>query len=415
MRNVNRVDWWLVGICSARAFSQVIFMTYAAALPVLQKEWAMTAVQAGTISSGFQLGHACSMLVMSFLADRWGPRAVFVWSLTSAAVLSILFAYFARDYGSGLVFNSLLAIPLAGNYTTGLMILADRYPVHKRGRASGFYVASSSLGYVISLLLSGLSIPIGGYRLSFATASVCCIAGCVCGWVSLRNVRPLKAARQERKSIRTEVLAKKSVLYLMAAYILHSWEILGMWAWTPAFLAATFVLRGFDGASAAGFGSYTTAAFHVSGLLASSLMGGLSDRLGRGYVIMLSSGISALCSFAFGWSMGLPFVAVLAIGLVYAFFAIGDSPVLSTALTEVTPAPFLGRAFGLRSLVGFGAGAISPVVFGAVLDWMGPSGSGAVRQSAWGWAFVTLGLAGLGAFWISLRLNRVLRRQRTVP
>lgn len=383
-------------------------MTYAAALPVLQKEWAMTAVQAGSISSGFQLGHACAMFVMSFLADRWGPRSVFVWSLSAAAALSILFAAFAHDYASGLILNTLLAIPLAGNYTTGLMILADRYPVQKRGRANGFYVASSSLGYVISLLLSGLSIPIGGYRLSFAMASVCCLTGCVCAWITLKKVRTPRASHQEQRSIRTEVFANKSVLYLMAVYVLHTWELLGMWAWTPAFLAATFVLRGFDGASAAGFGSYTTAAFHVSGLLASSFMGGLSDRLGRGRVIMLSAGVSALCSFAFGWSMGLPFVAVLVIGLVYSFFAIGDSPVLSAAMTEVTPAPFLGRAFGLRSLMGFGAGAVSPVVFGAVLDWMGPSGSGAVRQSAWGWAFVTLGLAGLGAFWISFRMNRSL-------
>jgi MFS family permease len=181
-----------------------------------------------------------------------------------------------------------------------------------------------------------------------------------------------------------------------------------MWAWTPAFLAANLALRGFDGPSAAGFGSYATAAFHVSGLLACSLMGGLSDRLGRGYVIMLGSGISALCSFGFGWSMGLPFIGVFAIGLIYAFFAIGDSPVLSAALTEVTPAPFLGRAFGLRSLLGFGAGAVSPVLFGAVLDWVGQPGSGAAREAAWGWAFGTLGLAGFSAFVISLRLNRVL-------
>jgi MFS family permease len=256
--------------------------------------------------------------------------------------------------------------------------------------------------------LSGWSLPVGGYRLSFALASACCVTSCVLARVSLKGVRTSKIAHSERQSLRTEVLSRKPVLYLMGVYILHSWEILGMWAWTPAFLAANLALRGFDGLSAAGFGSYATAAFHVSGLMACSFMGGLSDRLGRGHVIMLGSGLSALCSFGFGWSMGLPFMLVLAIGLVYSFFAIGDSPVLSVAMTEVTPAPFLGRAFGLRSLVGFGAGAVSPIVFGAVLDWVGSPGSGAAPQAAWGWAFGTLGLAGFGAFWVSLRLNRVL-------
>jgi MFS family permease len=402
----ERADWWLIGVCSARGFSQVIIMTYAAAIPILQQEWGMTALRAGTISSGFQLGYAFSLLVMSILADKLGPKALYVWSMFAGGVLSAAFAALARDYVSALVLYSLLAIALGGSYTTGLMILAHQYPFHKRGKATGYFIASSSAGYVLSLVLSGWTIPIGGYRLSFAAAAACSIAGWFFSWLFLRKVRLSPMVRQERKTLKSEVLSNRPVLMLMAAYTLHCWELLGMWAWTPAFVAAYLSTRGFDGSSATGLGSYVTAAFHFAGLFASFFMGGLSDRLGRGFVIMVASGISTMCSFAFGWSMGWPFAAVFAIGLAYAFFALGDSPVLSTALTEVTSAPFLGRAFGLRSLLGFGAGAVSPVIFGAILDWTRSVGSGDMQYAAWGWAFTSLGLPGIGTFWIASRLKR---------
>src|SRR4030095_11241067 len=81
-------------------------------------------------------------------------------------------------------------------------------------------------------------------------------------------------------------------------------------------------------------------------------------------------------------------------GALYGFTALGDSPVLSTALTEAVSAPYLGAALALRSLLGFGAGAVAPIVFGQILDLTNVSGP---LPTTWGWAFVALGVGGLGA------------------
>jgi MFS family permease len=145
----------------------------------------------------------------------------------------------------------------------------------------------------------------------------------------------------------------------------------------------------------------------MAGLIASFTMGSLSDRLGRARVIMMLSGISTLCSFVFGWTIGWPFILVMGIGLAYAFSSLGDSPVLSAALTEVVTPSYLGAAFGVRSLFGFGAGAVSPLIFGVVLDWANPFGSGQEYYLIWGWAFITLGVGGLGAVWAAYRLRRL--------
>ena len=57
-----KFDWWLAGICLARTFNGLVFMTYAATLPVLQREWGMSAAAAGSIAGGFQLGYAVSLV-----------------------------------------------------------------------------------------------------------------------------------------------------------------------------------------------------------------------------------------------------------------------------------------------------------------------------------------------------------------
>jgi len=397
-----KIDWWLAGLCSARAFSQVITMTYAAALPVLQREWSMSAAQAGAVSSGFQIGYGVSLLFVSTLADRFGAKRLYLGSMISGALFAAAFAVFARSYLSALVLYTLVALFIGGSYTTGLMILSEQYPARRRGMATGFYIASSSLGYMLSLLLSGFALPVGGYRLSFLMTCFATILGALFSGITLARTTVPVAIRQTGQSFTKEVLSNKPAMLLIAGYTFHCWELLGMWAWAPAFLTACLIRNGSGELQAAGLGAYFVAVFHMAGIVASFSMGSLSDRLGRAQVIMVLAGISVLCSFTFGWSIEWPFWAVMALGLIYAFTTIGDSPVLSAALTEVVSPSYLGSAFGIRSMLGFGAGALSPVVFGAVLDWSNP---GQHLYTHWGWAFVSLGIPGLGAVWAARRIH----------
>lgn len=396
IRKLFKFDWWLTGICFSRAFAGLVVMTYAAALPILQKEWGMSATVGGSISSGYHIGYAVSLVVFSNLADIVGPKPLYLGSMSVGAILSLAFALFARDYLSALILYTLVGMSLGGTYTTGLMILADHYPVQRRGMAIGFFIASSSLGLALSLVLSGIAFPIGGYKLSFLLTCLGPLVGSILAWISLMTTQVSVEKRQKQQRFVKEVLGNRPAMLLISGYTFHSWELLGMWAWTPAFLASCLVFSGEEGLKAAGWGSYINALFHVTGLLASFSMGMLSDHLGRARVILMLSGMSAVCSFVFGWSMGWPLILVIAIGLIYAFSALGDSPVLSAALTEVVKTSYVGAAFGLRSLLGFGAGALSPLVFGAILDWTNPIAAG-MQYHNWGWAYSILGLGGLCA------------------
>jgi len=87
----------------------------------------------------------------------------------------------------------------------------------------------------------------------------------------------------------------------------------------------------------------------------------------------------------------------LTVPALYYVFAIGDSPVLSAGLTEVAPASGVGTALGLYGATGWLAGAISPVLFGWVLD---------VAGGAWGAAFASLGLVAFAGPAAMLMLRR---------
>ncbi|MCJ7838835.1 MAG: MFS transporter, partial [Burkholderiales bacterium] len=141
---------------------------------------------------------------------------------------------------------------------------------------------------------------------------------------------------------------------------------------------------------------------------AGSIGGGmLSDRWGRTAVILLMSLASLVCSFTFGWLIAAPAWIVVAVAIAYNLTAIGDSSVYSTAMTELVPGHCLGAAFALRSVLGFGVGAVSPWAFGMVLD-LGQGASGARADAAWGWAWTALGVGAMLGPIATLRL-RALR------
>ena len=399
-------DLWLLGVCFSRVFTYMVSMTYAALLPVLQQEWQMSAATAGSISSGFHVGYAFSLLLFSILADRLGAKRVFLISNFFTAVASLLFAAFARGYYSGLILYTLIGASIGGTYTPGIMMIAERYPSKGRGMAVGIFIASTSLSYALSLGISGAALPWAGYQRSFLLTCLGPLAGFTLVWATLSTTpnRVFPRGRDQRFSI--EVLRNASAMLFIGAYALHSWELLGMWAWTPAFLTACLNVRGSAVWAAVGSGAYLVALFHLMGVVASLSMGTLSDRLGRTSVILFIGSISTACSFAMGWLIGLPLGIIAVIGMIYAFSALGDSPILSTGITESVEPSYLGAAFALRGFLGFGAGALSPFIFGVVLDWTNPNFQRMGIHETWGWSYSVLGLGGLGVVITAYVLHR---------
>jgi len=394
---------WLTGLCLSRFLVALIFTSYAGVLPVLQREWQMSAAAAGAVASAFQIGYACSLVGFNLLSDRFGAKPAFLWSSLAGAPTAVAFALFADGPVSAALLYGLTALSIGGNYTPGLILIAERFPVGTRGRATGFFLAATSIGYAASLFVTGAVLSRFGWRATLLTCSLGPVLGAAVAAWTVRGTPTRIHPRRAGQGFVSEFMRNPAALLLTVGYTCHSWELLGMWAWTPAFLSASLVLQGQDLARATGGGARLGALFHLTGFLASCTAGHLSDRFGRTTVIIAMLAASTVCSLAFGWLIAAPFWILLLVGLVYGFSSVGDSPVLSVALTEAVAPQVLGSALAVRSLLGFGAGALAQWAFGKVLD----ATNTGPPFSHWGWAYCLLGAGGalglLSTIWLRLR------------
>jgi MFS family permease len=198
----------------------------------------------------------------------------------------------------------------------------------------------------------------------------------------------------------------------IGAYTAHCWELLGMWAWLPAFVTAAALAAGGGSPALAAAGGIAVAALsHLVSAVGSVAGGGFSDRFGRAAVMIAATSASLVCSLTFGWLYAAPLWAVAALALAYNVAAIADSSVYSTALAEVVPPQSIGAAYSLRSLTGFAAGALAPWVFGLALD----AGRGWWGDSTYSWALAwsSLALGGLAGPGLILMYRRHARRAAT--
>ena len=381
-------------------------MAYPAVLAMVQREWGLSSTAAGSISSAYQLGTALALVVVSALADHVDPRLIFIVSAGLTAGVSLLIPALAHGHVSALVLFGAVAVAVAGIYTPGIMLLAERFEPVRRGRAMGWFLAASSLGYVLALVVGGAVVARLGWRAALvvlALGPVLCFVLSLVLFHGARAPRP-RAPAPVRRMFDTDLSGNRPAQLMIWGYVFHSWELLGMWAWTPAFVAAALAVHGATLERAAGLGASLSAIFHVMGIFASATGGALSDRWGRTAVIAGMMLVSSACSFAFGWMLAAPLLLIVVVGSVYGFSALGDSPVYSTGITETVKPERLGSALAVRSLLGFGAGAVAPIVFGRVLDLYGGRSAGA---AGWGWAFSVLGAGGVLGLGCMLWLRRL--------
>src|SRR5204862_2309185 len=97
------------------------------------------------------------------------------------------------------------------------------------------------------------------------------------------------------------------------AYTFHNWELLGLWAWLPAFLTAAMVLQGVAPQHALQFAALT----YVANIAGSIVGGTMADRWGRTQTLLVWSCASLVLSFAIGWLIALPLWLLVAVACLH--------------------------------------------------------------------------------------------------
>jgi MFS family permease len=397
---------WLGAVCVCEMATMLVFLNYTAVMPILQAEWRMGHAEAGLIFSAYQACYLVAVLILASLTDRFAARTIYLASSAWAGIAALAFPLFAGGFRSAALLRALAGIGLAGTYVPGMRLVAERFPLERRGLAIACYASAFGLGSAASLALAGELARMASWRMAMGVTALGPLLAAALASITLVKTAP--PPRRHQRLLDARVLRNRRALWMIAGYCAHNWELFGMRAWLPPFLTSVLVLRGSSLVEATSLAATLVAVLHLAGSTAYIVGGWASDRWGRISVIVTSQILSAACSLAIGWCFGAPFWTVLTVATLYGIFVASDSGALSTGVTELADPSALGATLAVQSCLGFLAAAVSPAAVGWLLDRLTPAGAGTVAASPWQWgpAFGLLGLGVLFGPFCMLALRR---------
>ena len=368
-------------LCVAAIFSMTGFSTWPALLPELQAAWGLSGKEAGAIGGSYFAGYMLAVPVLSGLTDRIDARRVYVGACLLASVGHFGFALFAGDIVSACLLQAIGGAGLAGTYMPGLKALTDRVAGPRLPRYIAFYTSTFGIGAALSYALSGW-IALIDWHAAFVVGG---LGPFVAIALVLRGLRPVAPHGGHVPGVAAQLggLEDRAVRGYVLGYAAHCWELFGLRSWIVGLLAFSATQGSLPLAPAT-----AAALINLVGIPASILgneFAGHHDRRRYILVVMLMSGVLA---WAVGAAASWP-LALLGLLVIYQAVVMADSAALTAGLVSVADPARRGAVMAGYSMAGFGAGFLSPLVAGAVLDAGGGNGS------ALGWMLAT---GSLGIF-----------------
>ena len=347
--------------------------------PFISKELGLDKQQLGFVFSVFAYTYTAMQILGGWLADRFGPRLILfllcvVWSIGTiltgmvGGVVSLVLVRLVVGIGEG------------GAFPAATRAMSFWFPPQERGMAQGVTHSFARLGGAAApFAVVGITAQYG-WRAAFVVLGVASAVWAAWWVASFRNTpREKRSVAPEEldeigipatKSARekTPWRAMISCMWLVTLVdFCYGWSLWVFLTWLPTYLLDA---RGFDVTRMALFTSLPLAA----GVVGDSLGGILSDR------ILKATGNLRLarCSLlVFGLSGALVFLvpavqtqdALLAVyGLTASFFCLELTNAVLWSLPIDIAGRYTGTAGGMMN-TGFGvAGAISPAVFGILIQ-----------------------------------------------
>ncbi|HEY4371468.1 MAG TPA: MFS transporter [Burkholderiales bacterium] len=371
-------------LCIAEIGTMLGYATFPTLLPLLQKTWGMNNTEAGVISGAYFGGYMLAVPLLTAITDRIDARRVYMFACALAALGSFGFAFAAQGFITAALFQACVGAGLAGTYMPGLKILSDRVHGPTQSRYVSFYTTSFTLGTSASFLLPIIAMPTVNWEGVFAISAL----GPLLALIMIWRIAPVplapRIAQQAALLDFRPVLKNRPAMAYILGYAAHCWELLGSRSWLVAFISFAAATHG----GAVAIAPAVLAAFiNFWGMPASIYCNELAMRHGRQRMILLYMASSGLMSCVVGFTATLPTALTVLALCLYTMLVMTDSSSLTAGTVAAADADKRGITLALHATLGFGAGVISPTVFGWVLDHAG----GNTNVTAWSLAYASQG------------------------
>lgn len=355
-------------VSSAHFFSHYFYISLQPLFLLIQADIGLTFTQLGLIVTVFAFTSAIGHYPGGILVDRFGPRYFIIAGLIISS-LTIIAMSFAPNYLTMLLLAAVIGIADSVFHPADYSILSTTVNQKRLGRAFSFHTFIGFFGFAVAPLMVVFLAAIWDWRMALSLSGM---AGLVMAGVLVlkRHLIPIHhaAARAKQASMEKEqgsgafsILLSAPIIMMFLFYAVGSVGTSGIKDFSTVALVS-FYQVGQDvavrGVSAFMLGT-------AIGVLAGGVM---ADRFGRLNLIatigyLLAS--LAIVVIAMKW---LPLWAAIASYFVAGFSTGMIMPSRDLLVKAVAPEGSMGKAFGLvTSGYGFG-GALSPLMFGTLMD-----------------------------------------------
>jgi MFS transporter, SHS family, lactate transporter len=286
-------------------------------------------------------------LIFGLLADRFGRRGPLMASILLYSLFELLTA-FSPNFGVFIVLRGLYGIAMGGEWGVGAALALETLPAEARGIASGIIQQGYAFGYLIAAIVFGQLVDHIGWRGMFIVG----VLPALLVFYIRAGVEesPVWRAGQARKLGERENLlrsfTRQPVLYIYAILLMAAFNFMshGSQDLYPTFLQKQ---RGFD----PHLTQNVTIVMNVGAIIGGTLLGALSQRIGRRVTILGCCVLGAVVALLL-WTS--PTTAVmLAVGaFLIQFFVQGAWGVIPAHLNELSPSGVRGTFPGFTYQLG---------------------------------------------------------------
>jgi putative MFS transporter len=428
----------LIGVALAQILDGIDFQSTSFALPLIIKEFHISATKAGAVSSLTNIGLLFGALIFSPLSDRFGRKTIFQWVLFTYAFGTFLSAI-AWNYEALLIARVIAGLGIGAEFPVAFALLAEFSPRAKRHIFLAMGPIFYATGWFACAVIAIWIIPAFGWRGIYWVGVAPAIL-----IIYVRKFLPesvrflLRQGRVEEAGKITKDLARRAGVTDVELVppphevIVEKKPSLGTQLSSLRFVVWGIVAIGFfffaNNIQQTGFNTWLPSIFMRQGftllrsfkftmiILVVTPFGQifaiwLQDKMPRKWAMLLLAGISTVFFFAFGLSFEfrMPIEITIGANLLYQFFSQGIVVILYTLSSELFPTDVRSLGMGLVTAFGRMGSIVGPFALGLFLTF-----GTAIHQIIYYFAIPLVAAAILTVFLIRVDTRQKALEQITV-